>query len=67
MQLPLAQAIEDGPNLHNRHGERKQNLVNAAQRIFNPTDQIKTIQEVETVICKVKKFKTRLTKNWLSR
>ena len=66
MQLPLAQAIEDGPNLRNRHGERQQNWVNAAQQIFNPLDQIKTNQEVETVNCKVKKFNTRLTKNWLS-
>ena len=66
MELPLAQAIEDGPNLHKRHGEWQQNLVNAAQQIFNPIDQIKTIQEVETVNCEAKKFNTRLTKNWLS-
>ena len=66
MQLALAQAIEDGANLHNRHGRRKQSLVNAAQRIFNPLDQIKTIQEVGTVNCKVKKFNTRLTHNWFS-
>ena len=44
----------------------EQHGIAAAQRIFNPLDQIKTIQEVETVICKVKKFDTRLTKNWLS-
>ena len=65
MQLPLAQAIEDGPNLHNKHGEQQQNLVNADQQIFNPLDQIKTIHEVETVNRKVKKFNTQLTKNWL--